>query len=300
MAETPTVVAAALEDVVVAWPGRPPIGPFDLAVAPGEIVALVGASGAGKSTVLRLLAGLEQPSRGLVARGARPGRTGFVFQAPTLMNWADTLANVALPLELSGVARPEARRRAGEALAAVGLGDRLTARPRQLSGGMAMRASLARALVTEPDLLLLDEPFAALDSVTRRRLIEDLHRLWAARTPRPAIVFVTHDVEEAVYLAGRALVLDAATGRVAAELASPGPLPRTEGWRKDARYRTAVESLAVKLARSMAPFPVEGGRAGDGGDGRPTGSVLGAADTAPVAASSTPVPTLPPSTRKGS
>jgi NitT/TauT family transport system ATP-binding protein len=250
VAETPTAVAAALEDVVVAYAGRPPIGPIDLAVAPGEIVALVGASGAGKSTVLRLLAGLEPPSRGAVVR-AGPGRTGFVFQAPTLMSWADARANVALPLELAGTPPAEARTRAAEALNAVGLGDRLTARPRQLSGGMAMRVSLARALVTGPDLLLLDEPFAALDSVTRRRLIEDLHRLWAARAPRPAIVFVTHDVEEAVYLAGRTLVLDAATGRVAAELASPGALPRPEGWRADAGYRGAVEDLAHTLAGAM-------------------------------------------------
>lgn len=251
MAETPTAAAAALEDVVVTYPGRPPIGPVDLAVAPGEIVALVGASGAGKSTVLRLLAGLEQPSRGAVLRGAGPGRTGFVFQAPTLMSWADAQANVALPLELAGTSRAEARARAAEALTAVGLGDRLTARPRQLSGGMAMRASLARALVTEPDLLLLDEPFAALDSVTRRRLIEDLHRLWAGRSPRPAIVFVTHDVEEAVYLAGRTLVLDAATGRVAAERVSPGALPRPDGWRAHAGYRAAVEGLAQALAGAM-------------------------------------------------
>jgi NitT/TauT family transport system ATP-binding protein len=251
VAETPTAVAAALEDVVVAYAGRPPIGPIDLTIAPGEIVALVGASGAGKSTVLRLLAGLEPPSRGLVLRGAGPGRTGFVFQAPTLMSWADARANVALPLELAGTPPAEARARAAAALTAVGLGDRLTARPRQLSGGMAMRVSLARALVTGPDLLLLDEPFAALDSVTRRRLIEDLHRLWAARAPRPAIVFVTHDVEEAVYLAGRTLVLDAATGRVAVELASPGALPRPDGWRGDAGYRVAVEDLALALAGAM-------------------------------------------------
>ncbi|HWQ86239.1 ABC transporter ATP-binding protein [Brevundimonas sp.] len=242
---------AALSGAVVRYPGRPPIGPIDLSIAPGEIVALVGASGAGKSTILRLLAGLEPPSEGRVDRAAAPGRTGFVFQAATLMPWADARTNVALPLELAGVAASDARRRADEALATVGLGDRLTARPRQLSGGMAMRVSLARALVTEPDLLLLDEPFAALDSVTRRRLIEDLHRLWGAGSPRPAIVFVTHDVEEAVYLAGRALVLDTATGQVAAARTLPGPLPRPEGWRMDGAYRAAVEGLAHDLADAM-------------------------------------------------
>lgn len=242
---------AALSGIVVRYPGRPPMGPIDLAIWPGEIVALVGASGAGKSTILRLLAGLEPASGGRIDRTAAPGRTGLVFQSPTLMPWADARTNVALPLELAGASAAEARRRADRALDAVGLGDRLTARPRQLSGGMAMRVSLARALVTAPDLLLLDEPFAALDSVTRRRLIEDLHRLWAARSPRPAIVFVTHDVEEAVYLADRAVVLDAATGRVAAERSFPGLIPRLDGWRMEAAYREAVEDLAQALADAM-------------------------------------------------
>ena len=249
--------AASLDDVLVRYPGRAPLGPISLTIAPGEIVAVVGASGAGKSTLLRLLAGLEPPTEGAVRR--TEGRTGFVFQSATLMPWADALANVALPLELAGVARPEARARAAEALNAVGLGDRLDARPRQLSGGMAMRVALARALVTAPDLLLLDEPFAALDSVTRRRLIEDLHRLWAGRTPRPAIVFVTHDVEEAVYLADRAVVLDATSGRVAAELRSPGPLPRPPEWRADAGYRKAVEALAAALSQAMPPLPAGAG-----------------------------------------
>lgn len=251
MAETGPVTAAALREVVVRYPGRAPLGPLSLTIAPGEIVAVVGASGAGKSTLLRLLAGLETPSEGTVAGGAGQGRTGFVFQTATLMPWADIQANVALPLELAGTLRDEARHRAAEELAAVGLDDRLSARPRQLSGGMAMRVSLARALVTAPDLLLLDEPFAALDSVTRRRLIEDLHRLWADRSPRPAMVFVTHDVEEAVYLARRAVVLDRATGRVTAALDLPGDLPRPPGWRADAAYRAAVEDLAAELARSM-------------------------------------------------
>ena len=260
MAEAGPAAAAALRGAVVGYAGRPPLGPLDLTVAAGEIVAVVGASGAGKSTILRLLAGLETASQGVVAGGLSRGRTGFVFQNATLMPWADIQANVALPLELSGSSRAEARARAAEALAAVGLGDRLAARPRQLSGGLAMRVSLARALVTRPDLLLLDEPFAALDSVTRRRLIQDLHRLWAGRAPRPAMVFVTHDVEEAVYLAHRAVVLDAATGRVVAALATPGALPRPEGWRAEAAYREAVERLASELARSMssASSPTEG------------------------------------------
>lgn len=238
---------AGLSGVRIDYPGRMPLGPLDLSVSPREIVALVGASGAGKSTALRLLAGLEQPTDGTVTRPA--GRTGFVFQSPTLMPWADARTNVALPLELSGVPTAQARHRADQALAAVGLGQRTEARPRQLSGGMAMRVSLARALSIEPDLLLLDEPFAALDSITRRGLIEDLHRLWAAR-PR-ALVFVTHDVEEAAYLAGRVVVLAASDGRPAADLPMPGPLPRPEGWRREPAYREAVETVAEALARSM-------------------------------------------------
>ena len=253
--------AAALRDVAVRYPGRPPLGPLDLTVAAGEIVALVGASGAGKSTTLRLLAGLEAPSSGVVARAAGPGRTGFVFQSATLMPWADARANVALPLELAGVPKAEAVARAAEALAAVGLGDRMHARPGELSGGMAMRVSLARALVTRPDLLLLDEPFAALDSVTRRRLIEDLHALWASAQPRPAIVFVTHDVEEAVYLAGRVVVLDAADGRAVADLPTPGAPPRPDLWRADPAYRQAVEAVAEALARSMTRITAHGAAA---------------------------------------
>jgi NitT/TauT family transport system ATP-binding protein len=244
---------AALRGVTVDLVGRVPLGPIDLSVAQGEILALVGASGAGKSTTLRLLAGLQPASAGEVTRAAGVGRTGFVFQSPTLMPWADTLTNVALPLELAGMARPATRDRAAAALAAVGLGDRLDARPSQLSGGMAMRATLARALVTGPDLLLLDEPFAALDSITRRRLIEDLHALWATTDPRPAVVFVTHDVEEAVYLAQRVVVLDAATGRPVADLPTPGAPPRADRWRADPAYRQTVEAVADALEAAMAP-----------------------------------------------
>ncbi len=244
--------AASLSGVTVAYPGRPPLGPFDIVVKTGEIVAVVGASGAGKSTVLRLLAGLER-GHGAVAR--RPGATtGFVFQSPTLMPWADAATNVALPLELTGIPRAEARQRAAAALAAVGLGDRLTALPHQLSGGMAMRVSLARALVTQPDLLLLDEPFAALDSITRRGLIEDLHRLWdARRIAAPlAIAFVTHDVEEAVYFADRVVVLGPRDGNLTDAISTPGPIPRRPDWRLDPDYRRTVERVADALASAMS------------------------------------------------
>ena len=243
-----TLPVARLSGALVRYPARS-VGPFDLTVRSGDILAVVGASGAGKSTALRLLAGLERPDTGQALTA--PGRTGLVFQSPTLMPWASALDNVALPLDLARVSRAQARDRAAAALKAVGLGDRLGARPHQLSGGMAMRVALARALVTRPDLLLLDEPFAALDSITRRRLIEDLHRLWSASDPRPAIVFVTHDVEEAVYLAARTVVLDAGTGAVVADLPSPGHLPRPAEWRLSPDHRHAVEAVAAALADAM-------------------------------------------------
>ncbi len=247
--EDMTEASAALDRAIVRYRGLGrPIGPIDLSIAPGEIVALVGASGAGKSTTLRLLAGLERPSEG-EASTPPPGRTGLVFQASTLMPWATALANVALPLRLSRVPELPARDRARQALAAVGLADRAEARPHQLSGGQAMRVSLARALVTRPELLLLDEPFAALDSLTRRALVEDLHRLWAV--DRPAIVFVTHDVEEAVYVAARVVVLGPA-GAVAADLLCPGPLPRPTGWRADPAYRGAVEGVIAAFEGAQA------------------------------------------------
>ena len=256
MADTQAAPIAELRQAVVRYEGAraPAVGPLDLLIRPGEILALVGASGAGKSTTLRLLAGLETAASGTVTLSAARGRTAFVFQSPTLMPWADAQTNVALPLELTGVPRSEARRRAAEALAAVGLGERLTARPSQLSGGMAMRVSLARALVTEPELLLLDEPFAALDSITRRALIEDLHRLWAARDAASplAIVFVTHDVDEAVYLASRVVVLSATDGRTLDSLPVPGLLPRPTDWRLDPAYRQSAEAVARALTAAMS------------------------------------------------
>ena len=237
---------ANLSGVEVDYPRGRALAPIDIALAPGEIVALVGPSGCGKSTALRLLAGLEAPTRGSVTRAAGKGETSVVFQAPTLAPWMSAAANVALPLELAGTPKGEARAQAIEALAKVGLKGAENARPAQLSGGMAMRAALARALVTRPRLLLLDEPFAALDEITRRALADDVLALAAELSP--AVVFVTHNVEEAVYMAARVVVMSPGPGRIAGEVAVDGPVVRPTGFRTTAGFRETAEAVSRLLA----------------------------------------------------
>lgn len=243
---------AALDAVEVDYPGQGrALGPVSLTLAPGEIVSLVGPSGCGKSTALRLLAGLEAPSRGTVRRTPGRGETSVVFQAPTLAPWLSARANAALPLELAGAPKAAAHAQAEDALRKVGLGAHAAARPAQLSGGMAMRVSLARALVTGPRLLLLDEPFAALDEITRRALADDVLALWA--DSRPAIVFVTHNVEEAVYMASRVVVMSRGPGRIAGDIPVEGPLPRPKGFRASEPFRRSVEIVSNTLEAAMEP-----------------------------------------------
>lgn len=187
---------------------------FDLDVAAGEFVAFIGPSGCGKSTLLRMIAGLDRPTAGTIA-GVDASRIAFVFQDAHLLPWRNVLRNVVLPLELRGMAKAQSVERAMSAIEAVGLGDAIRRYPSQLSGGMRMRVSLARALVTDPTLLLLDEPFAALDEITRQQLDEQLRSLWTSR--KMTVLFVTHSINEATFLAERAVVLTKRPARIAVD-----------------------------------------------------------------------------------
>jgi NitT/TauT family transport system ATP-binding protein len=224
---------------------------LDLDVRPGEFVSLLGPSGCGKSTALRIIAGLSEPTSGTVewpeAEAAAPRSIGFVFQEPTLMPWATVAANVRLPLKLAGL-EPNAQLRVDAALARVGLSAFAQSYPRELSGGMKMRTSIARALVTEPNLLLMDEPFAALDEITRFRLNNDLLGLWQALGK--TVVFVTHSVFESVYLSQRIVVMTRRPGRVFTELSIDAPHPRDEHFRTSADYAGYCRRVSEALARA--------------------------------------------------
>ena len=228
---------------------------LDLAVRPGEFLTLLGPSGCGKSTALRIMAGLSAPDSGAVewSQAAEERQIGFVFQEPTLMPWATVAGNVRLPLRLLGL-EADAPGRIDTALERVGLAGFAQAYPRELSGGMKMRASIARALVTEPKLLLMDEPFAALDEITRFRLNRDLLGLW--QSLGKTVVFVTHSVFESVYLSSRIIVMTPRPGRVFRELEIAAPYPRDERFRTSAEYagwcRMASDALADAMASEAA------------------------------------------------
>jgi NitT/TauT family transport system ATP-binding protein len=225
---------------------------ISLDVAAGEFLSVLGPSGCGKSTLLRLIAGLAEPTTGAIDWADDRGRAdlGFVFQEPTLMPWATALANVALPLKLRGMAKSEREARAAEALDNVGLKGFERVWPRELSGGMKMRVSLARALVVRPRLLLMDEPFAALDEITRHRLNDDLLELW--QQSGVTIVFVTHSVFESVFLSQRIVVMTARPGRVSAELAVSTPYPRSQAFRTSAEYAAWCRQASSRLGEAMA------------------------------------------------
>jgi NitT/TauT family transport system ATP-binding protein len=228
---------------------------LDLDVRAGEFLSLLGPSGCGKSTVLRLLAGLTVPTRGeIVWQTAKSPELGFVFQEPTLTPWSDVFTNVWLPLRLAGVSKEKARPRVEEALELVGLAGFARAYPRQLSGGMKMRVSIARALVTRPTVLLMDEPFAALDEITRLKLNDDLAAL---RTSLGAtVVFVTHSVFESVYLSDRIVVMAARPGRAVAEIMVESPTAsRQEGFRLCKAYADTCVQTSEALHVAMGDQP---------------------------------------------
>jgi NitT/TauT family transport system ATP-binding protein len=230
----------------------------DLAVAHGEFVSLLGPSGCGKSTLLRLIAGLGAVSDGTIdwplsrydIRGEPIRDLGFVFQDPTLMPWATVADNVYLPLKLVGIGRCAAAARIAEALAMVKLERFAGAYPRELSGGMKMRVSIARALVVKPRVLLMDEPFAALDEITRFRLNNDLLRLWQEQ--RWTVVFVTHSVFESVYLSNRIVVMSTRPGRIVGEVGIDAPYPRGDAFRTSRTYNEFCRLTSAELARAMA------------------------------------------------
>jgi NitT/TauT family transport system ATP-binding protein len=217
-----------------------------LEIQSGEFIAILGPSGCGKSTLLRILAGLDRPTSGSVDVGE--GKIAYVFQDAHLLPWRNVLRNAALPLELMGMNRSDRLAAASDALAQVGLSDAVQRYPAQLSGGMKMRVSLARALVTRPKLLLLDEPFAALDEITRQKLDEQLRDLWLSH--RMTVVFVTHSTAEATFLANRAVVLSKRPARIVSDLVINLPEKRDGALRSDSAFAQATRSIYEALERS--------------------------------------------------
>jgi len=220
------------------------------AVMPNEFICIIGPSGCGKSTLLRILGGLVQPTGGRVLLEGEPltkpqRRIGFVFQHATLMPWRSALRNVMLPLEIQGIPREEAKRRALELLELVGLADFAESLPRDLSGGMRQRVALARALVYDPDVLLLDEPFGALDALTRERMNWELLRIWQKR--RKTVVMITHDIQEAIFLSDRVLTMSPRPGRIEKEVLIDIPRPRS----LDALYTPRFLELTRLLRSSL-------------------------------------------------
>ena len=247
-------IVLSAEGVEKTYPnGTHALEAVNLGIRRGEFVSLLGPSGCGKSTLLKMFAGLETPSAGRIElvegeRDAGSSAMAMVFQEATLMPWTSVNENVRLPLELAGMPRRESQQRIDDALALVGLDQFAKCYPRELSGGMQMRASIARALVTRPSVLLMDEPFGALDEFTRNRLDGDLQQLWKARGF--TVVFVTHSIYEAVFLSSRVIVMAARPGRVIADVPIDGPEARDEGFRVSAPFIEYCRVLSEHLGRA--------------------------------------------------
>ena len=241
-------MAIDLKDIYLSFPGRdePVIAGLDLKVEAGEFVVVIGPSGCGKTTLLRLAHGLIKPTSGSIMAGNhsvnRPNRRrGFVFQSDCLLPWRRVIDNVGFPLELSGMRRREARKKALEILDLIGLADTADKYPSQLSGGMRQRVNLARALAIDPELLLMDEPFAALDAQTREVLQSELLTIWAR--DRKTVLFVTHQLDEAVYLADRVVVLQSHPGRIREIIPIDLPRPRNLDIKRTAEFASLVKRL---------------------------------------------------------
>ena len=244
----PEATVISVESASKTYPtGTQAVAPVDLAVRRGEFVALLGPSGCGKTTLLRMIAGLVAPTTGRVVTHGN-ANAAMVFQSPTLMPWSRVARNVRLPLDLARVPRGTADAAVRDALSLVGLADAGERYPRELSGGMQMRVAIARALAVSPAILLMDEPFAALDEFTRHRLDDDLAALWHARGL--TAVFVTHSIQEAVYLATRIVVMTACPGRVAADLAIDGAHPRTAAFRGTPEFAAWCARISDVIGRS--------------------------------------------------
>ena len=231
--------------------GTRALEPVDLTIRQGEFVTIVGPSGCGKSTLLRLIAGLAQPTAGSItlSEGYSPPHLAYVFQSPTLMPWASVQANARLPLDLAGTPRAEADEKTRHALELVGLQEFAGSFPRELAGGMQMRASIARALVTGPRLLLMDEPFGALDEITRNRLDREFSELSARENL--TVLFVTHSIYEAVFLSSRVLVMSPRPGRIHAEVNVDAPRPRANSFRGTVKFATHSAQLSEMLGAVM-------------------------------------------------
>ncbi len=221
----------------------------DLEIRRGEFLSLLGPSGCGKSTILRLLSDLTGASAGWINWSGQEHNLGFVFQEPTLMPWACVFNNVWLPMRLKGVSRRDAQGPVMDALEKVGLSGFAKSYPRELSGGMKMRVSIARALVTRPAILLMDEPFAALDEITRNKLNDDLLQLKCELDA--TVVFVTHSVYESVYLSSRIVVMAPRPGRIVAEIEVPAPMPRDEEFRLGKLYAERCRETSAALHKAM-------------------------------------------------